>query len=79
MRLDLHKMIDSVQDRAKLSAIYSFLSKNKDLPDSDWGDAITDELKNQLVKGLEQESENKVINHKKMLDKHRKQFPHLNL
>ena len=79
LRLDLHKMIEGINDNTTLSAVYAFLSGNKDLPKSDWADTVTKEEEEAILKGLEQESEEKVKSHNQILEKHRKQFPHLKL
>lgn len=49
------------------------------LPDCDWEKDIPNAVKYKIVKGLQQETEGKVISHIRILEKHRKQFPHLNL
>lgn len=79
LRLDLHKMIEGINDNATLSAVYAFLSGNKDLPKSDWADNVDKEEEEAILEGLRQESEGKVISHHQVVEKHRKQFPHLKL
>lgn len=79
LKLDLHKMIDSVQDSTTLSAIYAFLSGNKDLPKSDWANDLSEEAVKSILRGLQQEAEKNVTPHEHILAKHRKQFPHLKL
>jgi hypothetical protein len=79
LRLDLHKMIEGINDNATLSAVYAFLSGNKDLPKSDWADNVDKEEEEAILEGLKQESEGKVKPHNQILEKHRKQFPHLKL
>lgn len=72
-------MIDDVQDTTMLSAIYAFLSGNKDLPKSDWANDLSKEDEESILRGLRQEKEGKVTPHETILAKHRKQFPHLKL
>lgn len=79
LKLDLHKMIDSVQDSTTLSAVYAFLSGNKDLPKSDWANDLSEEAVKSILLGLQQEAEKNVTPHEQVLAKHRKQFPHLKL
>jgi len=79
LRLDLHKMIEGINDNSTLSAVYAFLSGNKDLPKSDWADNISSEEEASLLEGLKQESNGQVKSHDQILEKHRKQFPHLKL
>nr|WP_294861132.1 hypothetical protein [uncultured Fluviicola sp.] len=79
LRLDLHKMIEGINDRTTLSAVYAFLSSNKELPKSDWGDSISEEEEASLLEGLKHESNGQVKPHDEILEKHRKRFPHLKL
>ncbi len=79
LRLDLHKMIESINDNTTLSAVYAFLSGNKELPESDWAEALSKEEEEAILEGLKQESSGKVKSHDQILAKHRKQFPHLKL
>ncbi|MES2557645.1 MAG: hypothetical protein V4604_15925 [Bacteroidota bacterium] len=79
LRLDLHKMIDNIEDDTTLSAIYAFLSGNKELPKSDWASDLSEDAVKSILRGLQQEAEGKVTPHEQILTKHRKQFPHLNL
>lgn len=79
LRLDLHKMIEGISDNTTLSAVYAFLSGSKDLPKSDWADSVGKEEEEAILEGLKQESEGKVKSHDQILEKHRKNFPHLKL
>lgn len=79
LRLDLHKMIEGINDRTTLSAVYAFLSGNKELPKSDWGDYVGVDEEASILDGLKQESIGQVKSHDEILEKHRKQFPHLKL
>jgi hypothetical protein len=79
LKLDLHKMIEGISDSATLSAVYAFLSGNKDLPISDWAKDLSPEEEANILQGLKQESEGKVKSHDQISAKHRKQFPHLDL
>lgn len=79
LRLDLHKMIEGINDTTTLSAVYAFLSGNKELPESDWADKLKPEEEGSILLGLKQESTGQVKSHDEILAKHRKQFPHLKL
>jgi len=79
LRLDLHKMIEGINDSTTLSAVYAFLSGSIELPKSDWADNVSKEEEEAILEGLKQESGGKVKSHDKILEKHRKQFPHLKL
>lgn len=79
LRLDLHKMIEGINDNTTLGAVYAFLSGNKELPKSDWADNINSEEEANLLEGLKQESTGQVKSQNQILAKHRKQFPHLKL
>lgn len=47
--------------------------------ESDWSDNITREEEEAILEGLKQEFEGRVKSHDQILEKHRKQFPHLEL
>lgn len=79
LRLDLHKMIEGINDNSTLSAVYAFLSGNKDLPKSEWAENVSEEEEARILEGLKQESNGQVKSHDEILAKHRKQFPHLKL
>lgn len=79
LRLDLHKMIDNIKDDTTLSAIYAFLSGNKDLPKSDWASDLSEDAVKSILRGLKNETEGRITTHEQVAAKHRKQFPHLNL
>lgn len=79
LKLDLHKMIEGISDNTTLNAVYAFLSGNKDLPKSDWANNLSSDEVSSILKGLEDEAKGNVKTQNQIREKHRKQFPHLNL
>jgi hypothetical protein len=72
-------MIEAINDKGTLSAVYAFLSGEKELPKSDWSKRVTAEEDAAILEGLRQESEGEVKSHEEVLAKHRKKYPHLKL
>ena len=63
LKLNLHNLIDSIQDSKTLQAIYTLLSKQTPT-EADWCDTISDEEKRAIETGVAQLKKGQGIPHK---------------
>jgi predicted transcriptional regulator len=66
LRSDLHRMIDEISDDRLLSAVKSFLSRQKN-GDSDWWDELGTEEKESIQRGLEEANRGELIPHEEVM------------
>lgn len=58
LKLNLHKLIDGVQDNSILEAVYTLLSKANVNTEDDWYNSLPDEIKASIERGIS-EADNK--------------------
>jgi len=74
LKSNLHKLIDKVQDSKTLKITYLLLSKNSEGTE-DWWNAISDQEKAAIEKGLKDISKGNVSTHAKVMKEIRSEFP----
>jgi predicted transcriptional regulator len=71
LRADLHNMIDKISDRKILKAVHTLLSENA-ATKSDWWDAISQEEREEIEKGISDVDRGEIKTHEEVMKKYKK-------
>lgn len=66
LKLNLHRLIDTINDPSVLNAVYALL-RNNATETEDWWDELTESQKASIMIGLKEAEEGKVVPHDEVM------------
>jgi hypothetical protein len=77
LKLQLHKLLDGINDDSILRAIHVLLTQKKDPEKKDWYDDLPEAVKKRLHESMEQAERGETIPHEEVMQQFQQKYPQL--